>query len=47
LIDQIKGALANPSARTKERKAMIDLQISKKLNGTSARIATTLSEWND
>jgi hypothetical protein len=47
LIDQIKEALANPSARTKERKAMIDLQISKKLKGTSARIATTLSELND
>ncbi|RTY71259.1 hypothetical protein EKL99_06875 [Flavobacterium sp. ZB4P23] len=47
LIDQIKEALINPLARTKERKAMIDLQISKKLNGTSQRIATTLSQWND
>ena len=47
LMDQIKDALAHPSARTKERKFMIDLQISKQLNGTSARIAATLSKWND
>ncbi|MBG6187825.1 hypothetical protein [Flavobacterium sp. CAN_S2] len=47
LIDQIKEALANPSARTKERKAMIDLQISEDLVGTSKRIAATLSQWND
>ena len=47
LIDQIKEALIYPLARAKERKAMIDLQISKALVGTSTRIAATLSQWND
>lgn len=47
LIDQIQQALAHPSARTKERKALIELQISEDLVGTSKRIAATLSEWND
>tara|TARA_R110002124_G_scaffold267533_1_gene434793 strand:- start:85 stop:1482 length:1398 start_codon:yes stop_codon:yes gene_type:complete len=47
LIAQIKEALENPSLRTKERKTMIDLQISKGLLGTSKRIANTLSQWND
>jgi hypothetical protein len=47
LIDQIQEALAHPSARTKERKALIELQISEDLVGTSKRIAATLSEWND
>ncbi|MFV5694966.1 hypothetical protein ACM55G_05940 [Flavobacterium sp. LB3P122] len=47
LIDQINKALEHPKERTLQRKAMIDLQISEKLSGTSARIATTLSQWND
>jgi CDP-glycerol glycerophosphotransferase (TagB/SpsB family) len=47
LLAQIKEALEKPSLRTKERKAMIDLQISKGLLGTSKRIANTLSHWND
>lgn len=47
LIAQIKEALVNPSARSKERKTMIDLQISEQLMGTSKRIATTLSQLNE
>ena len=47
LIDQINEALSNPKARTKERKAMIDLQVTVPLEGTSKRIATTLSQLND
>jgi hypothetical protein len=47
LIDQINEALENPKERTSKRKAMINLQISGDLAGTSARIATTLSQWND
>jgi len=39
--------LINPAARVQERKAMIDLQISKNLEGSSKRIATTLLEWNE
>jgi hypothetical protein len=45
LIAQISEALANPSERTAQRKAMIDLQISKELMGTSKRIAETLRQW--
>jgi hypothetical protein len=45
LIDQINEALANPTQRTTQRKAMIDLQISKSLMGTSKRIAETLKQW--
>lgn len=47
LIDQINAALDNPNQRTIERKAMIDLQVSESLEGTSKRIARTLSELND
>lgn len=47
LIDQINLALNNPKERTTQRKAMIDLQISEPLLGTSKRIATTLSHLND
>lgn len=47
LIDQINQALDNPKERTIQRKAMIDLQISEPLEGTSKRIATTLAHWND
>jgi hypothetical protein len=42
LIDQINQALDNPKERTTQRKAMIDLQISEPLEGTSKRIALTL-----
>lgn len=47
LIDQINEALENPKERTSQRKAMIDLQISEDLSGTSTRIAATLFQWND
>jgi len=47
LIAQMNEALANPDERTEQRKAMIDLQISKALVGTSKRIATILSQIND
>jgi len=46
LIAQINGALANPTQRTMQRKAMIDLQISKDLIGTSKRITETLRQWS-
>jgi hypothetical protein len=42
LIDQINQALDHPKERTTQRKAMIDLQISEPLEGTSKRIALTL-----
>jgi CDP-glycerol glycerophosphotransferase (TagB/SpsB family) len=42
LIDQINQALDHPKERTTQRKAMIDLQISESLEGTSKRIARTL-----
>jgi len=45
LIAQMNEALANPDERTVQRKAMIDLQISKDLLGTSKRIAETLKQW--
>lgn len=47
LIHQINQALDNSKERTVQRKAMIDLQISESLEGTSKRIVTTLSHWND
>jgi hypothetical protein len=46
LIAQINVALANPIQRTLQRKAMIALQISKDLRGTSKRIAETLRQWS-
>jgi CDP-glycerol glycerophosphotransferase (TagB/SpsB family) len=42
LISQINQALENPKERATQRKKMIDLQISKPLEGTSKRIALTL-----
>lgn len=42
LIDKINYALDNPNERAKERKAIIDLQVSEPLEGTSKRIALTL-----
>lgn len=47
LINQINQALTNPKERTVQRKEMIDLQISEPLGGTSKRIATILSHFND
>lgn len=47
LIDQINEALGNPKERTTQRKAMIDLQISEPLEGTSKRIAAILSHLNE
>jgi hypothetical protein len=47
LIDQINAALSNPKEKTTQRKAMIALQVSEPLEGTSKRIATTLSHLND
>lgn len=46
LIAQINEVLANPAQRTMQRKAMIALQISKELMGTSKRIAETLRQWS-
>ena len=43
LIEQINNALQNPTAQSEQRKAMIKLQISKPLEGTSIRIATELA----
>jgi len=45
LIAQMNEVLANPNERTAQRKAMIDLQISRELMGTSKRIAETLKQW--
>ncbi|WP_310378271.1 hypothetical protein [Flavobacterium sp.] len=47
LIEQINQALSNPKERVRQRKEMIDLQISKPLVGTSKRIAYVLSHFND
>jgi hypothetical protein len=47
LILQINTALNNPKERTSQRKAMIDLQVSEPLEGTSKRIAEALSHMND
>jgi len=47
LINQINQALTQPEERTEQRKAMIDMQVSEPLAGTSKRIATTLSHLND
>jgi hypothetical protein len=47
LIKQINQTFANPEERMTERKAMINLQIGKKLEGTSKRIASTLLSFND
>jgi CDP-Glycerol:Poly(glycerophosphate) glycerophosphotransferase len=47
LIDQINQALRQPEERTSQRQAMIDLQVSEPLEGTSKRIAEILSHWND
>ncbi|RXP52738.1 hypothetical protein EC396_10915 [Lutibacter sp. HS1-25] len=46
LIEAINSELNNPKQRTKQRKELIDLQISKELNGTSKRIVQTLAQLN-
>jgi hypothetical protein len=45
LINQINAALCNPKERTIQRKAMIDLQVSEPIAGTSKRIALTLKHF--
>jgi hypothetical protein len=47
LIDQINQTFNNPEERKSDRKSMIDLQIGKKLDGTSERIAKTLASFYD
>ena len=47
LIQALNQSLLNPKGRITERKAMIDLQVSEPLEGTSKRIALTLSQIND
>jgi len=47
LIEQINHTFNNINERSKDRKAMIDLQIGKSLQGTSKRIAKTLSAFHD
>lgn len=47
LIHAINLSLRNPNERSVQRKGMIDLQVSKQLEGTSKRIAITLSDFND
>jgi len=47
LIDQINQTFNNPNERKTDRKAMIDLQIGKNLEGTSERIAKTLASFHD
>jgi hypothetical protein len=47
LIDQINNALAHPEDTKLQRKAMIDLQISESLEGTSKRIADTLAKFSN
>jgi CDP-glycerol glycerophosphotransferase (TagB/SpsB family) len=47
LIIQINEAFDNTKAKTTQRNAMIDLQISEPLLGTSKRIAFTLANFND
>ena len=42
LMDQINQALRQPEERKRQRKAMIELQVSEPLKGTSKRIALTL-----
>ena len=42
LIDQINHVLNNPKERSKQRTAMVDLQISERLKGTSKRIVYSL-----
>lgn len=46
LIDQINQALNRPMERKLQRKAMVDLQISEPLEGTSKRIVRALSNYS-
>ncbi|WP_366184783.1 hypothetical protein [Flavobacterium ovatum] len=47
LIQQINLALKKPNDKSTQRKAMVDLQISEPLLGTSKRIATTLANLDE
>ncbi|WP_406970810.1 hypothetical protein [Flavisericum labens] len=47
LIKMINFSLKEPNEKSAQRKAMIDLQISKPLLGTSKRIVSTLAELHD
>ena len=47
LIEQINTALAHPEEKKLQRKAMIDLQVSERLLGTSQRISSTLFHLHD
>jgi len=47
LVDKINQTFNNPEERKADRKAMIDLQIGKNLEGTSERIAKTLASFHD
>ena len=47
LIKAINSEIKNPMQRSKQRKELIDLQISKKLKGTSTRIAQSLALLNE
>ncbi|BAO55746.1 glycosyltransferase family protein [Nonlabens marinus] len=44
LIDQINFSLENPTARLKQQRELVKLQISKPLEGTSKRISTELAK---
>ena len=44
---QINEALSNPEKRRVQRKELIDLQISRDLQGTSERIVKAISEFNE
>jgi hypothetical protein len=46
-LNAINEVLKNPSVRIKEQKKFVELEIGKPLLGTSKRIASTLSQWND
>jgi hypothetical protein len=45
LLEQVLSYLAAPSKDALHRKALLDLQVSKPLEGTGKRIATTLYQW--
>lgn len=47
LIEQINKSLENPKERQLERKAMVNLQIGKELEGTSKRIVSKLAEFDE
>lgn len=46
-LEAIHTVLKNPNMLLSEQKKFVDLEIGKPLEGTSKRIATTLSQWNE